>query len=81
MGDRYGIFIWDVGYLLDIDRGFDIGYRYGIWYAEMGIYHIDALILGIDMGYGLMIWEMTISIWSSSVSILWDILSLSQEGH
>jgi hypothetical protein len=26
------------------------------------------------MGYGLMIWEMTVSIWSSWISI-WDILS------
>jgi len=28
----------------------------------MVIYHIDMVILDIDMGYGLMIWEMTISI-------------------
>jgi hypothetical protein len=41
----------------------------------MVIYHIDMVILGIDMGYGLMIWEMTISIWSFPISI-WDILSL-----
>ena len=33
------------------------------------------VILDIDMGYGLMIWEMTVSIWSSSISIR-DILSL-----
>jgi hypothetical protein len=36
---------------------------------------IDTVILDTDMGYGLMIWEMTVSIRSSSVSI-WDILSL-----
>jgi len=41
----------------------------------MVIYHIDMVILDIDMGYELMIREMTISIWSSSIS-LWDILSL-----
>jgi hypothetical protein len=28
------------------------------------------------MEYGLIIWEMTVSIWSSSIS-RWDILSLS----
>ena len=32
------------------------------------------VILDIDMEYGLMIWEMTVSIWSSWRSI-WDILS------
>jgi len=26
------------------------------------IYHIDMVILDIDMGYGLMMWEMTVSI-------------------
>ena len=41
----------------------------------MVIYHIDMVILDIDMGYGLMIWEMKVSIRSSSVS-MWDILSL-----
>jgi len=39
------------------------------------IYHIDMIIPDIDMGYGLMIWEMIGSIWSSSITI-WDILSL-----
>jgi len=29
----------------------------------MVIYHIDMFIMDIDMGYGLMIWEMTVSIW------------------
>jgi len=41
----------------------------------MVIYHFDMVILDVDMGYGLMIWEMTVSIRSSSTSI-WDILSL-----
>jgi len=44
----------------------------------MVIYHIDMVILDIDMGYGLMIWEMTSSMWSSWRSI-WDILSLCLE--
>jgi hypothetical protein len=26
-------------------------------------------ILDIDLGYGLMMWEVTVSIWSSSISI------------
>ena len=33
------------------------------------------VILDIDMGYGLMKWDMTVSIRSSPISI-WDILSL-----
>jgi hypothetical protein len=37
-------------------------------------HHIDVVILDIDMRCGLMLWEMTESIWSSSVST-WDILS------
>ena len=41
----------------------------------MIIYHTDMVILHIDMGYGLMIWEMKVSIRSSPISI-WDILSL-----
>jgi hypothetical protein len=41
----------------------------------MVIYHIAIVILDIDMGYGLMIWEMTVSIRSSPQSV-WDILSL-----
>jgi len=35
----------------------------------MVIYHIDMVILDIDMGYGLMMWEMTVSIWASPISI------------
>jgi len=41
----------------------------------MVIYHIDTVILHSDMEYGLMIWEMTVSIRSFPISI-WDILSL-----
>ena len=32
------------------------------------------VILDIDIGYGLMIWEMTVSIWISPIS-MWDIFS------
>jgi len=39
-----------------------MGYRYGIRYIDMVIYHIHMVILDIDMGYGLMIWELTVSI-------------------
>jgi len=46
---------------------------------DMVIYHIDMVILDIDMGYGLMIWEMTVSIWLSPISN-WDILSLCSPG-
>jgi len=50
-----------------------IRYRYGrsIWEIEYK-WDID---MGIDMGYGLMIWEMTVSIRSSSISV-WDVMSL-----
>jgi hypothetical protein len=33
------------------------------------------VVLDNDMGYGLMIWEMTLSIWSPSISI-WHIVSI-----
>jgi len=59
----YGLSIWDMGY------------RYGIWYIDMVIFHIDMAILDVDRRHGLMIWEMTVSIRSSAISI-WDILSL-----
>jgi hypothetical protein len=52
-----------------------MGYQCVIWYIEMVIYHIDMVILDIDMRYGVMIREMTVSIWSSPISI-WDGLSL-----
>ena len=44
--------------ILDIDTG-----------DRPVIYHINMVILDIDMGYGLITREMTGSIWSSSVSI------------
>ena len=45
-----------------------MGYRYGIWYVDMVMCHINMVILDIDMGYGLILWEMTASIRSSSIS-------------
>jgi len=66
MGYRYGrsdinkISVWDMVN------------RYEILVIDMIIHHM--VILGIVMGYGLMIWEMTESIWSSPISIC-DILS------
>ena len=30
----------------------NMGYRYGIWWIDMVIYHIDMVILDIDVGYG-----------------------------
>jgi len=45
-----------------------MGYRFGIQYIDKVIYHVDMVVLDIDTGIGLMIWEMKIAIW--------DILSL-----
>ena len=56
----------------------DIDMGYGIWYIDMVIHHVSMVTLDIDMEYGLMIWEMTVSIWSSWISI-WDILSLCMQ--
>jgi hypothetical protein len=73
MGDRYGRS--DIN---EISIGIsmrDMDYRYGIWYIDMVINHIDMVGLDIDMGYELMIWEMKVSIRSSPISI-WDVLSL-----
>jgi len=39
-----------------------MGYRFGIRFVDMDIYHIDMVIPDIDMGYGIMTWEMTVSI-------------------
>jgi len=52
-----------------------IDMEYGIWVIDMVIHHIDMVILDIDVGYGLMIWETTVSTWSSRIS-MWDMLSL-----
>jgi len=83
---RYGRSIWEIdvadrhgrsdinGLSIGISI-WNIGYRCGVWYINVVIYHIDLVNLDIDMGYGLMIWEMTVSIWSSPISIC-DILSL-----
>jgi hypothetical protein len=64
---------------MNIDMGYGISIRDTV-YVDMVIHHIDMFILDIDMGYGLMIWEMTVSIRSSPMSI-WDIFSLwGQQG-
>jgi len=75
MGDRYRR-----SHINKISIGlstWNMVHRYGIRYTDMVIYHIDMVILDIDMGCGLMIWEMTVWIWSSSISIR-NILSLCQ---
>jgi len=75
-------------YNLEIDMGdrtsmkYRLEYRYGMCAIDLG-YSISIrlstisimVILDIDTGYGLMMWEMTVSIRSSPISI-WDILSL-----
>jgi len=43
-----------------------MGYRFGILYIDVVIYHIDMVIQNIDMGYAVMIWEVTVSICSSA---------------
>jgi hypothetical protein len=53
----------------------DMGHRYGIWYIEMVMYHINMVIMDLDMRHGLMTRDMTVTIRSSPISI-WDILSL-----
>jgi hypothetical protein len=76
---RYGIWDIDFGYGISIwyltYRHGHLAYRYGIWANDMGHDSIDTVITHIGMEYGLMIWEMTVSIRSSLTSI-WDILSL-----
>jgi len=75
-----GLSIWEMVYRYGYQpyRYDHPGYRYGIWANDMGDVSIDTVISHIDMGYGLMIWEMSVSIRSSPVSI-WDILSLCLE--
>ena len=73
MGYRYGMS--DINGISMWVSIWNLGYRDGIWVIDMVIHHIDMVILDIDMGYRLMIWEMTVSILSSWISI-GDILSL-----
>ena len=70
-----GVSIWVIGVGYRTSMRCRYGYRYGISDIDIVIHHIDMVILDIDMGYGLMIWEMSVSILSSWISI-WDILSL-----
>jgi len=58
-----------MGYRTSMGSIWNMGYLSRIWYIDMGIYHIDMIILDIDMGYRLVIWEMTVSIRSSPISI------------
>jgi len=57
-----------------------MGYVLSIWDTVCRYGHpiIDMVIPDIVMGYGLMIWEMTVSIWSSPI-LIWDILSICLE--
>jgi hypothetical protein len=68
---RYGRSIWEIGQQWDIVRMsmWDVDSRFGIRHVDMVIYHLDMVILSIDMRHGLMTWEMTLSIWSSPISI------------
>jgi len=72
VGDRYGRS--DVNRISIRMSKWNMGHQNGIWYIDMVIYrnHIDMVILDIDTGFGLLMWEMTVSIWSSPISI-WDI--------
>jgi len=56
MGYRYGRSIWEIGHKWDIDGVVDMEYGLSIWDTniEMVVYHIDMVILNIDMGYGIM---------------------------
>ena len=61
MGDRYGRSdINEISIGISI---WDMCCRFGIRCIDMVIYHNVMVILDVDMGYGLMIWEMTVSIW------------------
>jgi len=72
MGDRYGRSdVNDISIMLSI---WNMVYRYGIWFVDMVInHHIDMVFLNIDMGYGLMIWGMTVSICSSPDTVIFHI--------
>ena len=55
--------LWDINEISIGNSIWDICYRYGVWYIDKAIYHIDMVILDIDIRYGLMIWQMTVAIW------------------
>jgi len=67
MGYRYGRS--DINEISTGMSIWDMGYRHRIRVINMVIHHIDMVILDIDIGYGLMIWEMKVSIRSSPISI------------
>ena len=69
MGDRYRRSKWEVGYTWDIDVDYGLSILHVIWQIDMVFYHIHMVILDINMGYGLMISETKVSIWSSWISI------------
>jgi BarA-like signal transduction histidine kinase len=68
MSDINGISIWV--------STRNIGCRFGICHIDIVIHHIDMVILNIDVGYVRSIWEVSVSILSSWISMR-DILSLS----
>ena len=49
MGLRYGIS--DINGLSMWVSIWNMGYRYGIWYIDVVIKHINIVVLDIDMGY------------------------------
>jgi len=53
MEERYGRFgRREISIRISI---WDMGYQFGMRYIDMVIYHIDMVILDINMGYGLLI--------------------------
>jgi hypothetical protein len=53
---RYSIWEIDMGDVNEISTGiliWNMGYRFGIRYIDMVIYHIDMVFLDIDMAYGM----------------------------
>ena len=60
MEDEYGRSIWEIweiGHQRDIDTNIDMEHGISIW--------------DIDMECGISLWILTISVWSSGISI-WD---------
>jgi hypothetical protein len=66
LGDQYGRS--DLNEISIVSSIWNMGHRYWTWYVHVVIYHFDMVILDIELGYGLSLREMTVSIW--------DILSL-----